>query len=221
MSLVAHYKLNSDATDSSDSGHDGSWVGTEAYAAGKIGNAASFDGASYIDCGGRFAPTGAFSLAFWLWVAASANARPISQLGSSEGDFFIGFVDELALFVRHDGTNRYRWNATGTISLSAWNHVALIYPDDGSVTWVINGQKEVVESPVSSGAPSGSTNLLLGALSTSLHTGLLDDVRIYNGVLNDGQAAAIYNGGDGTELAYPWRGKHQQIYRRILAGAAA
>ena len=52
-SLEGYYNLNGDASDSSSKNRDGAWSGTEAYGTGVSGEggdqAASFDGASFID----------------------------------------------------------------------------------------------------------------------------------------------------------------------------
>ena len=58
--LVHHWKGNDDAVDAV-AANNGVWHGTEAYATGVVGNAFSFDGASYVA-----APVSLRATAYWF-----------------------------------------------------------------------------------------------------------------------------------------------------------
>ena len=66
--LVAHYKFDGDATDSSGNGHHGTEVGTPTYVSGVFGQAIEFDGSSYVDCGTdpAFDITNEITVAAWI-----------------------------------------------------------------------------------------------------------------------------------------------------------
>ena len=201
MSLVAHYKLNSNALDSSGNGHNGSWSGTEDYAAGKIGQAADFDGASYIDCNGRFAPTGAFTYVFWIYRTTS-SPRPFAQRGSAAGDFYWYLSSSGGFYFWRKtggGDNAVRWSGSLDVPMSAWSHVALVYDGDNTLKFFVNGESEALTGSLSSSSHP-TENFALGCGSpTQFFAGMLDDFRVYDEALPDWKINAIYNGGQGGE----------------------
>ena len=202
MSLLAHYRLNGNANDSSGNGLNGaptdiSWV------AGKIGQAASFNGStSYVDCSSRFAPTGDATFCCWIKpTMLSSGQRFVSQLGNNAGDMLLRVLDTSGKirFVRWNGvgeTIQY-WTTTAAVVANQWNFVCATY-SAGTVTIRIN---ETTETPSMSSVVSAHVqeNLKFGGDSDGKFAGLIDDLRLYDEALSESKIEAIYNNSDGTE----------------------
>lgn len=81
LNPIAWYKLNGDGKDSSGNGYDCIWSGTEAYADGVIGQAASLNGASYLSRASGFCPASNFTLTAWVKPRGYGGFRAIAGAG--------------------------------------------------------------------------------------------------------------------------------------------
>ncbi len=214
MSLLAHYKLNGDATDASGNGHDGtptdvSWV------AGKIGQAGDFDGdASKADCGNALSITGlgGYSMSAWIYVDTWESQRGIfsnNPAWSGADGVRLAFTlnlysdnRSLALEVG-DGTDYTRTNSSyNDADEGAWHHVAFVRDAaTGYVTFYVDGEA----------SGGGANDRVLAASentweigrnnksNTYCLDGKIDDLRVYDEELTAGQIQRIYHEGHGTE----------------------
>jgi len=153
-SLAGYWKFDNNANDSSTEGdaHHGTWVnGSGAYAAGIRGTyAASFNGSSYINCGGgvetldgEFDTTGSLTVAAWVkidgWPAAGWTAI-VNKGDSPDYDAFrlqqcsVGPPGDTgdpdgAAFVQH-GIEGYGTRGATILDDNVWHHVVGVYNAD-------------------------------------------------------------------------------------------
>lgn len=203
--LIAHYTFD----DAKELGRDSSGNGhalvafdtAPAYgAAGKIGGAAVFDGATqgYQMQGAAF-PRGSFSFA--LWVKPSAlNQTVVSANGLFSGIGLAVGPSEFRFFTRYaDG---YSWiSGYITPDLEQWQHLTMTFeanagPDaqtghcfgvlkayhNGILTGVMTNAGIVVDS---------SNPLDIGHRAASFFNGAIDDVRIYDAALTPAEVRAL------------------------------
>jgi len=203
MSLVAQYKLNSDATDASGNSNNG--VATDvSWVSGKVGNGGSFNGSTskIVVSGAGLDITAAVSACWWQYAT-----------DSNDDYVFAKRNDTLKQFGVYAGVARtwffYSWNgspgyiaANTAYTLNTWQHWA-VTANGTAVNWYLNG--EAAGSGTLSGAiTTAACDVYIGCRGngagiSSPYTGYLDDLRIYDSVLSLGQIKAIYNGGTGTE----------------------
>lgn len=208
---IARYPMNGLdgglVPDVSGYGHHGTPTDVS-FVAGKIGQAASFNGASSkVDTGARFAPTG--NVTYMAWIKPDVLAltrRFLNQRGSTSGDFIFRILDATGAidFLRFDGGSSYRrWGSTLTVAQGVWNHVAVVYDGTNNVTFVINGASQSIACIFSSFS-AASENLIIGAdNSGNYFDGAIDDVRICDEAVPVWKIQKIYNFGRGSEECEP------------------
>jgi hypothetical protein len=234
MSLIAWYKLDKLngsglVPDCSGNGLDGTPTDVS-FVAGKIGQAAEFNGSSsLIDCGTGISliGLGPYSGFAWIYLNEFASYKGIFSNGTataagtrlSFGTYIYSGHNYLRLDVG-DGTGYFAsLSSADKIAAGAWYHVGFVRAADGYVTFYVNGQ-----------AAGGSANArVLAAASlpfeigrnyhSSTYTlnGLIDDVRIVPAALPAWMVREIHNHGRGTEKYDPWRRTVGGIYTRRAA----
>jgi len=144
--LVGLWHLNSDATDSSGNGNDGTWTGTTTYASGLWNtNLASFNGSSYITAANEsnfdFERTDTFSLSAWVYPTDFTNNSTIvskSQDVWCQGpgySIYLTTTGEVRVWVpsNHCAGDRIQADTNKMLELNKWAHVAITF--DGSSTF--------------------------------------------------------------------------------------
>jgi hypothetical protein len=199
--LVAHWKLDNNAQDSSGNGNDGTLNGGPTYvAAGRIGAALSVDGIDdYVDCGNGASLniTDTISLSAWIKAVDIANAQhnPFIAKGDTAYAIKHNTNNRLEFFVY----NNNAWHTATSAVLNAdynnsWHHVAGTF-DGVQLKLYLDGK--VVGNNLYTGPIATDTyNVNLGRNSQNtdrLYYGLIDDARIYHGVLTKAEIAALAN----------------------------
>lgn len=186
-------------------GNDGTMSGGADVAAGKVGNAFSFDGVDdFVDV--PDAPnldiTGAITIAAWI----NPTAFPIgfggivTKFGSNTGYgmFFtnLGGVDG---FTGHGFGFSWVQGTSGSVPLAEFSHVAMTH-DGSTLTIYVNG---AADNSVGAGLirTSGAPLFIgardsLGALAQPF-AGLIDEVEVYDRALSGSEILAIFNAGSG------------------------
>lgn len=243
MTLLAHYKLNEAAgtsgansvLDASGNGYHGTPAGCTFNQEGRIDKAVSLNGTSHaIDCGDVEAlKLNAFTLAAWVSSGRAATNSTyywyIAQRGSVfDAGYGIHFYDRylagtqgFEVWLRGSSLKTCRAENTYN-TLSGWNHVCGVHDGSEYLSIYINGSY-VTRTATAGVTPStAANNFRIGdddrtsEANGLLWSGAIDDVRIYNTALTAAQISAIYNGGSGTEAAYPWlAATKMQHYRRL------
>ena len=219
---LAYYKLNGDALDSSGNGYNGTFT-TPAYAAGRFGQAAVFNGSSsYINLGsGASGLSGLLnqkvsqSVSFWMntsFTGLSGNSVIYSvYYGNGVSLNIYYFADgTLYFFTRYSG-NATIFQTTQTFNDSQWHHIAVSIDVPNLERKVyINNTLESTQT-LSSSAYGGSgldIGVALGTagnFNTQYYKGNLDQVRIFSSAISAGNVTSLYNEGtvnestDGTD----------------------
>lgn len=196
--LVAHYKLNGDATDSSGAENDGT-ANSVTYVAGKIRQAGSFDGAnSYINVpdSADLMPT-AFTISVWVNPTdyLSQYTRVLEKGGYLNGGGYGLEFNDSGSHKMHltiwDNLTAVVLATTSDIPTGALTHIVATF--DGATAKVyVNGG---YEAKVSAVMTSNTFPLKIGGRGVAQDNfkGIIDDLRIYNQVLTPDEITKIYN----------------------------
>ncbi|MCK4914060.1 MAG: LamG domain-containing protein [Planctomycetes bacterium] len=213
--LMAWYKLDGDATDSSTNGNHGTlgtdpndpaWVGS-----GKIGtDSLSFDGGDSVNCG-QFDPSGdanELTVAAWAyWDGIGGDHQSIvakRDVWNDQGDDMMWQLSISkvcdgsfkAEFVRGGDTSSL--GSAGRMPKAEWVHLAASC-DGTSGTFYING-REMKTSDFTFGSDT-TAHVVIGATDVNSNEGFsgdIDDVRMYNYALSEAEVAYLVAEGAGT-----------------------
>ena len=148
-------------------------------------------------------PTGDFTLAAWVNVDNFSSSPTIFMVSDGSGG------NEISFLIFTDGAIRLFVNDTNVgdssevVSLSTWTHLAA-RRSNSKITYWINGEPAGGGGFNSATLNYGGCALLIGTdndtsgCTDSLGNymnGRMDDLRIYNRALSDGELKAIANGG--------------------------
>jgi hypothetical protein len=213
--LLAFYKL-SDTSDSSGRGNTLTNNGGVTFVAGKIGNAAEFDGENYFETE-SIDLTGLTALTICFWVQHEDQEEEEDIINEVAGDWFAGtgpmviafgglgqhFAFEAStLGVAINGDFGFKVLDT-TIRSSDWRFVAIKYT--GTSLQLRTNNEDWITTVVSGSPPLDETNgyFRIGDSGDSLplaNGDKLDAFGIWSRALSDAEIDALYNNGTGREL---------------------
>ncbi len=194
--LVAYYPFNGNANDESGNGKHGTPSGGVTFTTDRFGNpnsAVSFNGTNALITTPEliFGPNTGVSVSLWV----KANQQP-----GSPGTTYYFIMSESAAFgvwqqgngiglaISRPGTN----SAWGTITFETWNHFVGTY-DGTTIRAYINGA--LIKETEWTGPMNDPNNpVTFGEFINYWWSGSLDDVRIYNRALTNGEILQLYNG---------------------------
>ncbi len=199
--LVAYYKLDGNALDSSGSANHGTVNGGVSFVPGKAGtNAAQFDGTNgYIQI--PVSIRNDFTIAFWARTTATGGtAQWFNGKGFVDGEVAGSTTDFGTALVGNKfgfgtGNPNTTLTATNPINDGQWHY--LVATRNGS-----SGQMAVLVDGVAQGSLTGPTGaraaspfLRLGSLQTGAGflAATMDEVRLYDYVLSSNQIIALMN----------------------------
>lgn len=223
--LVAHYKFDGNLNDSSSFGNDGKVSkGNITYVKGRFGEAAKFDGKSFIEVldNDSLDLDAKFTISVWLYKEEVYNYQPVLAKGL-EGDSEMGIGVPYILF--HDAAGSMPtlqihspddWIDIHPYELFIDNHILhmitiTIDITNGEVKHYLNGNLFQGESPdwyfTSDELHHTEENLFIGCANIDYgemdyFNGYMDDLRIYNRVLSVEEISALYVGEVQTEKEY-------------------
>lgn len=212
--LVGRWRGDGDAADSSGNGLHGSWVGTEAYQAGALGQAFSYADASpgqvVIDHDAATRMTTGMTIAGWIKRDWSPN---LTYLVNKEGEYEIWAQNSYLYFALGAGAGWYigtysnnpsGCGTNGGLKRNVWQHFALVYDGTYSVdsgqTWIYLDGVQVARTggpTVLGDAQPAMNTLRIGAREDPLYNtpfqGGLDDVVLYDRPLTVAEIQALIN----------------------------
>jgi len=165
-------------------------------AAGKTGNAAYFDGSTYLDLGtGMFNISDQFTIAMWVNPEVfTGTANPLIERSQYANPFRINLQDggTIQAVVRTSATN-YIYTS-GAVPLSEWHHVAMTF-NGSEMNFYIDGEPETPK-PTSGFLAVSVQNTLIGKRpdASEFFNGMIDDLRIYNRSLDAGEIGILFTG---------------------------
>ena len=221
---IAHWKLDdgvgTTAIDS-EGGHDGTLTNGPAWVAGQIAGALNFDGSNdYVDLTSDAELDDVFgggaTVMAWIrptgWGEAGYGRifdKSSSPSSTNDGWVVRMNVDNGGIINFGQGfTGGRGWWAipNGSISLGAWQHIAVAYDADSAVNdpiIYVNGSPLLVtekDTPSGDLRSDAAINLRLGNYAggtTHTFDGIIDDARIYDRMLNDTEIADIASAAGG------------------------
>ena len=198
--LVSHYEFEDNANDSSGNGNDGTVREGVSYTVGVSGKAASFDGtSSYISLGHNNPIQVDQPSSYSIWVRSQdIRYTPLYLYheGGGSSHFYLGENREIYFHTRGDE----KWNRTQSTSayqVGQWIHIVGVFTGSENKLY-INGVLEnsipnnKLENRNYSGIHSGNAIAAHGG-ETHFFKGEIDELRIYNRVLNNGEIQSLYS----------------------------
>ena len=210
VDLEAYYKFNSDGLDASINGRDLTYSGTEAYVAGKFGDAYDLPGVATNfaqesdDAVFEFSGTGPLpSFSIQAWVDAStiigSTRAVIQRITGTQG---------WALNVSTDGRVQFAMDlnqaitAAGVITTGAGFQHIIVTADGTSIRIYVDG---VLENGAQTQFEIDAITRQLGIGARTIGPdfpwdGALDEIAIWSRALTDAERLALYAGGFGREI---------------------
>jgi hypothetical protein len=188
--LLAFWKL-ADTSDSSGNGNTLTNNNSVAFVAGKIGNAAEFDGTNSLSRTMAVDFSQDFTVSLWC-KPADVETYGVMLIGNAAETWNIAYTG--------NGTIDINNAATGFLNVAAapeqWHHVVATRNSTTTKVW-LNG---VLADQDDNQTTSEALSIHLGSNDGELdYTGLLDAVGIWERVLSDAEIAALWNSGSGLE----------------------
>ncbi|UCE49318.1 MAG: LamG domain-containing protein [Phycisphaerales bacterium] len=203
--LIGHWPLDGNADDVSGNGNDGAAGGGVTYTEGVSGLAADFNGSNaLINCGDiPVGDTGAISIAFWVKPRNIAQnwAGFVSKwtLDNSQRTFWLGqhSTDGWLRFGYYPGgpaAETYVDSGQIILANDQWTHIVCTH--DGDIQRIHADGVEIVASPSrNAGIIDRGGNLRFGIVAAAnWFNGLLDDIRIYDHALSEGEILGAMEG---------------------------
>ncbi|MBN2133714.1 MAG: PASTA domain-containing protein [Sedimentisphaerales bacterium] len=193
--LLAHWKLDGDATDSAGANH-GIVHGNPVWTTGKVDGALRLDGVGdYVDCVNK----AALSLTDQMTVAAWVNIAAVHPDWKS----IIAKGDSAWRLSTLPGQRKFHFGVGGPpdypdvdgvreVSLGQWHHVVGTY-DGSTIRLYVDGVLDAT-LPYTGGIDANTQPVFIGENSEMrgrTWQGLIDDVRVYNRVLYADEVAAL------------------------------
>ena len=203
IGLVAHWKFEGNASDSSGFGNNGTLFGDPTFTSGKLGQGLSFDGVDdFVDVVSAIL-TANGSLSIWFkpdWNSGDSIINGIAG-ATTDGDNFFRiehFLDNNWYAGWVTGNIDHRAvisSATMSVISGSWYHLAVVWDDTTNVTMVyLNGVSKgqntsLVTNSIIQPLRIGSYD----ATTDGFFDGTIDDVRVYNRALTYDEIKRLYN----------------------------
>ena len=223
--LVGYWPLDGDALDASGNGLDGTISGTVVPIADRTGfpdSAMQFGGGAsdYVDVGDppQLQLTGAMTLAAWVSLDSSNtnNARIFAKAGGSGARSWSLNIEASSGGVANPATFQVSASGASNISISdpeplptdEWVHLAGIYRPGEATEIYVNGEfkaRNTTDIPTSQFSNNGRT-ILIGNRNDCSNCGWLgsiDEVRIYDQALTEGEILTIMAGEPRSSAFHP------------------
>ena len=202
-SLVLHLKMEGDATDSSNSGNDGTISGAS-LTKGKYGLAYDFDGDDYIQVTDDPSLDGMTAITISGWMRTNYqmgyNSYPLSKGNGCEGKYSLRIggstptLNALNLYRIYNSSGgwsncSYSVNTVGYVNDGDWHH--FVFTANGTIAKAyLDGDLRDTGACVFDVVQDSANALRLGDTNFN---GVLDDVRIYNRSINASEVRELYN----------------------------
>ena len=220
--LVGWWKLDAeeDLQDYSGNGNGGIVTGATFNKTGKIDGAYDFDGINdniIVDDSAILKVTEGLTLSVWIYVdgvdPSSGSYDTIAGKGSYTKWGIIEEPSGLIIFDFDTSGQRNPINIMDTTGKPGWHHLVGTYDSSTMVSKTfLNGTLVNNESTGLGIITTDSQNFRMGGVGAAFFNGSIDDVRIYNRSLSDGEIKSIYEQRDFTQgNAYDFDGDNDYV----------
>jgi hypothetical protein len=201
--LVGWWKFDetqgTSARDSSGGNHDGTLIGHAQWGRGRIGGAVALDGAgSYV----KVADKSAFDFAGELTVASWVNIHSVPSewmaiitKGDTAWRFSMAHQDPKIHFSVNHFYSTDGINGSTDLTLNQWHHVAAVY-DGKTLRLYVDGKLDATQ-PWTGGIAKNDSDVVIGENAEQtgrFFDGLIDDVRVYDYALSEGEIKGLATG---------------------------
>jgi len=172
------------ATDSSGKANDGQLMGNPEWADGKFGSALEFDGSSYVDIlNSETLNSDTFSLCLW---AQPSQLRIQGLMDKTPAPQWRIFMNSPAGSVEFDALPGEIANiATPVTAVDEWSHIAATYDAETKTAKIYFNGVFVREAANVNMNNTSPVNINIASPENSRFSGILDDVGIFNVVLEE------------------------------------
>ena len=198
--LVAYYRLDGDATDTSGNGNDGTFMGSPQSVPGKFGQALEFEGLDYVQVEGYIPISGAADRTVTAWIKMQADGV--------QGIVSWGVVSRQNKWVLRLDNGRLRCEIEGSfvrgdtlLNDGEWHHTGVSFANDGTpqlgdVELYVNGVLEAHGESTLEIDTNTTGNLEIGRnlKNDGFFQGSIDDVRIYDRALTENEIQTVMEG---------------------------
>ena len=212
-SLVAHWQLDGDATDSSGNGHDGTVYGNPIWVAESVdGGAVQLDGqGDFISAPAHsdLQPEFPFSVCLWMKAKNPASNSFIVSSGPPDDDTYISgfriqfigdFSGRIKATYKNGGpshpSSRHGKDGSTILQADTWYHVAAVVRGYRDIDLYVNGVSEGdYDIGTATSIAYSNENFFIGSYNESrlFFDGAIDDVRIYNRALSSDEVMQLYD----------------------------
>lgn len=209
--LIGYWKLDGNSNDSLGV-LNGTDSGSPTYAAGKIGDAVTYNGSSSyatIANNASLFPT-ALTVSLWIKFTTVQQNKHIFTLQNANSSPYAGF----SIFVEDSANGKKVWSATRSTSFGYitstnnlndgnWHHILVTF-DSGTHTLYVDGTQNAQNTGKTLAWDTGA-DLQFGKFynySGGYYDGSLDEVGYWSRALTGSEITELYNSGAG--LTYPF-----------------
>jgi len=189
-SLAAWYRGENSAADASGNGNNGTWSGTEAYAAGKLGNTLSLNGSSSISRA-SWTPAAAATLCAWVKAGAASTVGYIFAIDNPTGARRYNFAwvgTSNVIRVLDLTTNR---ESAASFGGTDWTHAAVTISGT-AVAFYKNGIAAGTATLTSAMTDAAGTLRVGSRDGAVFFTGQIDEAMIFHRALAAHEIRALY-----------------------------
>jgi hypothetical protein len=205
---VLHYTFDSDLTDSSGSGRDGSYANTNITSA--ITNTSRFGAGSlsltgtndlnYVSFLGNplnFSSEEDWSISLWYSAAATNTA---GLAGDAQHNYTLSYNREPGAYRNYflrgsESFNANTWTSTGAIDTGTWHHLAISVSGDGNIVKAYEDGVEIGPAWSTEDETGMNFNRIGHDISNTgggYFNGLIDEVWIFNYALGTNEVVSLY-----------------------------
>jgi hypothetical protein len=204
--IISWWPAGGNALDAITNHNDATVIhGAPTYVAGEVGQGFSFNGTTdFIEVTNSTSlnPTNGITLDCWVYVTGNQNNHRdiLSKDGETSNRQFILTDSDQNKFRAHIGVSNvlYFIDATNTVPLNTWTHVAMTYDQTNLVLYVngipqttgaVSGPIMTTTQPfrIGGGAPAGASQYYFA--------GRIDEPDLFSRALSASEILAIYNAG--------------------------
>ena len=205
--LVAYYPFEGNCNDFSGKNNHGNAEGNLTFVDAKVGKGIKFDGASYIDIkdSDSLDLTDGLTFAVWIYREEDPTNSPYTTIlckDESYSDLPYRLILEYGhrrpgVSLRDESSSSYNnFSSNTVVDIKNWTYVAVTW-NGSNLKFYKNGVfADSTETERVSSLYCNNQNLLIGILaadSTVFFNGMMDEVRIYNRALSDGEVKLLYD----------------------------
>ncbi len=217
VNLVVYYSLDGNYDDATGNHNAAAIGGTLSFVnPGHIGQSVDFDGASALDCASSTGInlTGGCTISAWIksngqtndWACVIAKGLTAWRLIRNNW----GTGNEIAFhFNPADGGAEFQANGVTNVLDNEWHHLMAVYNGSDQIRLYVDGQLDASASTGGAALRTSSDPVYIGSrlgrLSDRSWDGQIDEVRIYDAVLNSDEMLWLSEGDPYSQIPDPPR----------------